>query len=184
MKIWIKICLTVILFSTLAFTSTQEAEKVAWSADYSLSWDDFKGEATNGTPYVASTNSGLSFGYSLKIINGQATNEFTAEVRSYFYPQLSWFMPERVSARVLRHEQTHFDISELHARKLRKRITDFNFTSNVKDELDELYDQVERERRAMQTEFDFKTDHSTLHEPEDVWELKIATLLSSYDAYQ
>lgn len=180
MKIWITIC----LFGLLAFTAVPEDEKIAWSADYRLTWDDFKGEAKHGTSYVASTNSGLSFGYSVKIINGEATNEFTYNVNSYFYPQLSWFVPERVNDRILRHEQTHFDISELHARKLRKRIAQTNFSSNVKDELDALYDQVERERRAMQEAFDFETDHSVLRQPEEQWEQKIATLLRDYDAYQ
>ncbi|MEP2937112.1 MAG: DUF922 domain-containing protein [Gilvibacter sp.] len=180
MKIWISIC----LLGLMAFSAVPEDEKIAWSADYRLTWDDFKGEANYGTSYVASTNSGLSFGYSVKIINGKATSQFTYTVHSYFYPNLSWYVPERVNESILRHEQTHFDISELHARMLRKRIDDFSFTSEVKDELDVLYDQIERERRAMQSTFDFETDHSVLKQPEAQWEQKIATLLKDYDAYQ
>jgi hypothetical protein len=180
MKIWLSLC----LFGLFAFTTPLEDEKIAWSDDYRLSWSDFKGPITEGTTFVASTNSGLSFGYSIKIINGEPTNQFTFRVNSYFYPQLSWYNPERVNDRVLQHEQTHFDITELHARKLRKRIAQFDFTNNVKEQLDVIYDKNERERRAMQAQFDFETDHSVLRAPEAAWEQKIATLLQTYEAYK
>lgn len=180
MRIWKLIALCTLF----AFSPFQGDKKIAWSKDFKLSWDLFEVREDNGNSYVASTNSGLSFGYGVKMINGNPSTDFNYEVQSYFYPELSWFVPSRVNDRVLRHEQTHFDITELHARKLRKRISEFDFTTNLKEELDNLYNNIEQERRAMQAKFDFETDHSVLKDQEDFWEEKVANLLLQYEAFQ
>lgn len=176
------------LFSSLCLfllTAADTAEeRIAWSDDYRLSWADFKGQPKQGNVFVASTNSGLSFGYGFKTINGVPTSDFNYEVTSYFYPELSWYVPERVSERVLNHERTHFDITELHARKLRKRIAEFDFSVNAKEELDELYSQIERERRAMQSKYDLETDHSVLHAEEAAWVSKVAQWLKDHDTWK
>lgn len=168
----------------LAFTPVQDEVRISWTQDLQLTWDDFQGTPQYGTTYVASTNSGLSFKYGYKVINGSPTSDFNFEVTSFFYPELSWYVADRVTPRVLKHEQTHFDISELHARMLRKRIAEYNFSSNVKAELDALYDSIEAERRALQKQFDLETDHSTLRDKELEWEQKIAELLIQYQAWQ
>ncbi len=168
----------------LAFSPIQEEERIAWSKDYKLTWNDFKAKAGSGTTYVASTNSGLSFKYGYQVTDSQNAPDFTFEVNSYFYPALSWFKPKHVNRRVLSHEQTHFDITELHARILRKRIAEFNFSSNIKNELDSLYEAIEVERRAMQSQFDLETDHSTIVDKEAAWEQKIADLLTKYEPWQ
>lgn len=172
---------SLIVFLTLSADTLEE--RIAWSDDYHLVWSDFKGQPKTGD-YVASTSSGLSFSYGFKTINGIPTSEFTYEVTCYFYPEGSWFVPGRVNERVLSHEQTHFDISELHARKLRKRIEDFDFSINVKEELDELYAQIERERRAMQATFDLETDHSTLLAEERAWEAKVQQQLKAFSDWK
>lgn len=179
-----RVLLLSILSLFLMASSVQDEERIAWSEDYRLSWSDFKGQPKPGNVYVASTNSGLSFSYGFKTINGVATSDFRYEVTSYFYPELSWYQPERVSPRVLQHEQTHFDITELHARKLRKRIEAYNFTENAKAELDELYNQVERERRAMQSTYDLETDHSILRAEEAAWVSKVQQWLKEYEAWK
>ncbi|WP_374958603.1 DUF922 domain-containing protein [Gilvibacter sp.] len=158
-------------------------ERIAWNDSYKLTWADFKGTPRSGNVYVASTSSGLSFSYGFKTINGQPTSDFTYEVTAYFYPQNSWYDPTRVSPRVLQHEQTHFDITELHARLLRMRIAEFNFTTNVKEELDALYDQVERERRAMQSQYDLESDHSVIRDREAAWVARVQEMLKQTEAW-
>lgn len=169
----------------LLFVAADTAEeRIAWSESYKLSWSDFKGTPKVGNTFVASTSSGLSFSYGFKTINGEPTNEFNFEVEAYFYPQNSWYDPGRVSPRVLQHEQTHFDITELHARLLRKRIAEFSFSSNIKDELDALYDQVERERREMQSRYDLETDHSVIRDQEAAWVARVQELLKQSVAWK
>ena len=168
----------------LAFTPTQDQVRISWDKEHKLTWDDFKGTSKAKSTFVASTNSGLSFNFGYKVIDGKPTTDFNYKVETYFYPELSWFAPGRVNPRILAHEQKHFDISELHARILRKRIAEFNFTTNVKRELDTLYEAVEAERRSMQSQFDLETDHSVIKDQEIAWELKIAELLAEHEPWQ
>ena len=107
----------------------------------------------------------------------------SAQIYAYFYPTLSWYKPDDASKIILSHEQAHFDITEIHARKLRKRIAEFEFTQNSQTESKALYETTEKERRAMQERFDIDTRHSRDVQQEFVWESKIARMLDELDDY-
>jgi hypothetical protein len=174
-----------ILFLFLIFSlgfSSSEREKIEWTEDYKLSWSDFKGEPNRSSGYVASTNSGISFSYSYGFKYDELVLEY--EVKSNFYPTLSWYIPSIVTENTLKHEQTHFDISEIHARILRKRISEAQFTNMVETEIESLYNQVEVERRAMQNKFDEETDHSNIRDKEIAWEKFVAQQLKDLDDWK
>ena len=105
-------------------------------------------------------------------------------VVSTFYPEGSWYLPQRVTPYILAHEQAHFDISELHARMLRKNLAGKKFSKKIKSEIEAIYEQIEQKRRAMQTKFDAETDHSRNVEKEMQWENFIAQQLAIYDAWK
>jgi len=172
--------LFVVLF-LLIFTTSTEREKIAWSKDYKLSWSDFKAKTAGGVGFVASTNSGISFFYEYKIKNDIPEINYT--VTSNFYPQLSWYDKNVANDYILKHEQTHFDISELFARILRKNISETTFTKNVKEELDALYETSEKERRKLQKKFDLETDHSKIKVQEHKWETFVAKQLEEYEQW-
>jgi len=153
-----------------------------WHQDRPLRWTDFKGKPQPALGFVASTNSGISFSYSYKINNGVRSTQF--EVDSFFYPFESWYLRGEVNAYILKHEQTHFDISELHARKLRKRLDAANFTDNLKQEVEAIYHGIEQERKAMQDTFDLESDHSKDEEGEAQWEEYVAEQLELYDRWK
>ncbi len=157
-------------------------EKMQWSETRKLNWGDFKGTPNLGDDYVASTNSGISFSYSIGSRNGEFIFDYT--VLSNFYPEQSWYKPEAASVYILKHEQTHFDISELHARKLRKKLAAIAVGENIKAEVDQLYSETERERRAMQKAFDKESDHSKIKDGEYKWRNYIATELQNYDGWK
>lgn len=165
--------LLLIFLASLAFYSAPE--RLAWSENRRLVWEDFKGKPDVEQGWAATTSSGISQSYE---INGQGfLNKATTKVTAYFYPEYSWVRNREKTAHLLGHEQTHFDITEYHARKLKKRIKNFEFTSNSKEEVKNLYAQIEEERIAMQRLFDSETEHSTNHTTEIQWEFKIARLL-------
>lgn len=165
--------LLLILFACLAFSPAPE--RLAWSENRRLVWEDFKGEPDVDQGWAATTSSGISQSYE---INGQGfLNKATTKITAYFYPEYSWVRNREKTAHLLGHEQTHFDITEYHARKLKKRIKNFQFTSNSKEEVKILYAQIEEERIAMQRLFDSETEHSINHTKEIQWELEIARLL-------
>ena len=166
----------------LLFTPSNDKEKFHWDENRPLSWTDFQGRPEGPGDFVASTNSGISLSYSI----GKRESRFTFEysVHSNFYPKESWYRPESASEYILKHEQTHFDISELHARKLRKALAELRVTPRVKEDADEIYRQTERDRRAMQQAYDDDSDHSKIRDSEMQWRLFVASELKKYDAWK
>ena len=153
-----------------------------WKENQKLTWDDFRGKPLRTASFVASTNTGISFQYSYSINNGEMDVNYS--VVSTFYPEGSWYLPQRVTPYILAHEQAHFDISELHARMLRKNLAGKKFSKKIKSEIEAIYEQIEQKRRAMQTKFDAETDHSRNVEKEMQWENFIAQQLAIYDAWK
>ena len=150
-------------------------ERIEWEESRTLSWEDFKGRPNRRGGFVASTSSGMSQSY---VINSKGIlDKKETHVTAHFYPEYSWYIVKDTTARLLKHEQTHFDITEVHARILNARIQSYNFSSNSKREVKALYERVEEERRAMQQAFDEETNHSINRDAEKKWEEKIARLL-------
>jgi len=152
-------------------------ERIVWQPNKMLSWADFKGNPNGNGNFGASASSGISQSY--EINNKGILDKSETTVVAHFYPEYSWYRAKDTTARLLKHEQTHFDITEVHARMLRARIQSYNFTSRSKEEVKELYEEIENKRRAMQRAFDEETNHSINKEIEKKWEGKIKRLLLS-----
>ena len=156
-------------------------ERLVWDADKKLEWSDFKGNPDYLLDFVATTNSGMSHSYG---IDGNGfLDKSTSSVLAHFYPTFSWYKPADTTAAILRHEQSHFDITEVYARKLRKRIQEFTFTANANEEIKRLYEITENERREAQRLFDNETDHSRLQDQERIWVKRIRDSLEKYWVY-
>ncbi|NND63854.1 MAG: DUF922 domain-containing protein [Flavobacteriaceae bacterium] len=174
--------ITAALLLFFIFPSEVEEEKIRWQEDRRLTWSDFKGTPNGAEEYVASTNSGVSFSFSYTVKNGKDYVNYS--VNCNFYPQLSWYRPERVNEYILKHEQAHFDISELHARKLRLLLSDIPKDENFKEIAGKLYHKMEDERRAMQERFDSDSDHSNIKLEEFRWREYISEQLAEYDPWK
>ena len=168
-------------FCTFTVFSQATEFKLAWTENKPLTWADFQAEPGARERYDASTNSGISYSWSLSTHNGK--EQFCYEVKSNFYPNLSWVKNGENNEHLLAHEQLHFDISELHARKLRKAIKEYKVTSNIKQDLRDIYHQIETERQEMQNKFDLESRHSTEEEAEGKWQNYVKAELGRYRAY-
>ena len=95
-------------------------EGLAWSADRRLAWEDFKATAPEiATGEAAHLEYGLFYGVRC------TGHNFDFRVIAAMMPGDSWVRPSVVAsesdgARTLQHEQTHFNLTEIHARKMRK----------------------------------------------------------------
>src|SRR5690606_30202906 len=111
-----------IIFSlALTLVSAQVQEKIFWQED-GLSWNDFKSAPNQSSSFHANTSAGISYSWGIKNSNGII--ELNYEVLSFFNPENSWVKPGSDNKYLLQHEQLHFDITELHARKLRKKLSE------------------------------------------------------------
>lgn len=156
--------------------------KIIWNENHKLIWNDFEGTPNSDSPFAASTNTGIQFGYSYTSTAGKIDLEYTVE--SFFNKDDSWYFPHLVNDHILSHEQNHFDISELHARKLRKQLSQKRFTKNIKNEIHVIYSQVEEERKEMQRKFDSETEHSQNFKKEAEWTKHIANQLKRYERWK
>ncbi len=171
-----------IILLCFSFAPENDSEKILWSETEKLTWDDFQGTPKEGSDYVASTNSGISFSFSYTKREDRIDFDYTIE--SNFYPKLSWYKRGAVSDYILKHEQTHFDISELHSRMLRKEMETRTFSNNIKEEVQDLYQSIETRRKEMQRRYDKETDHSQISEAEFAWRDFVAEQLTKHERWK
>ncbi len=172
----VKVFLIVFLFTSFS------NEKIAWSDEVKLTWEDFKGRPDRSSPFVAMTNSGIVFSYQLTSDNGNLS--LTTEVEAQFHPQMSWHKPEKVNDHVLQHEQGHFNITEIHARKLKKAFAGYMVTKNYEKELTAVFTRIKGERQAMQDRYDKETNHSQIKEKEAEWQTLINNELKELEQWK
>ena len=94
---------------------------IAWSATRALAWSDFVGKPDLASDAGATTVYRLAY-------QERCTDSFTFTVTSVFQPAESWVRPSVLESpearrRLLVHEQGHFDLSEISARKLRRGLS-------------------------------------------------------------
>jgi hypothetical protein len=106
---------TLIFVAFVTIANGQNA--FSWEQHPKLSWSDFKAKPQRGLEHPeAVTDTG--FRTQLMCRGGTLEIDILAE----FYPNSSWVKPNRKLTSLLKHEQGHFDITELYVRKMRNAI--------------------------------------------------------------
>lgn len=166
-----------VLLSGLFFVSfiSDERDKnfVYWDTRQ-ITWEDFKGRAPSSSPYVAMTWSAIRFAYA-----GEGSN-LSISVETVFDPKQSW-KKKNITDFILKHEQGHFDLTEIHSRMLRKDIqeTKFKKYESIDTDLQKLFQKNFNACDKMQDQYDKETDHSKKKEQQLEWDIKIQYMLDS-----
>jgi hypothetical protein len=170
--------LTLLLLS-LAYTSfgqTKDEELISWSQDKKLTWADYKGQAKTDTDAAASTATYLGIEYNFN------NKGFDYKITCSFSRTKSWGLHK--TDYILAHEQGHFDIAEIFARKLNKKMSEYKFNKNkFKDDLKKIYITITTEKEEMQNDYDRETNHSINKDKQAEWLKKIDQLLIEYKAF-
>lgn len=162
-------------FFLLTLSIRAQEETIPWSADRKLQWSDFKGDYLKTEWAAATTASSISYKFSTFERGGQLYVDF--EIGCEFYPQKSWYRPDLVDSLILSHEQLHFDIAELHARKMKKRLAETQFTTDIKEEVKKIYKEVLKELYVFQNKYDRETNFSRDRQKQLFWNKMIAEAL-------
>ena len=162
---------------------TNNEVTIPWSESYKLTWSDFKGPVKNNTDAVATTASGITFSYSVKR-NSKQVVSFKTKISAHFYPEKSWYKPEHVDRHILFHEQYHFNLTELHARKFRQQVAQLNVSQNISSILDEIHKQINIELSNMQQQYDNETNYSRNFEEQARWQDYIDSELKRLSKYK
>jgi len=150
---------------------------IPWSTARRLRWSDFQGDPPSGGREGAITSYSLFYAWKCR---GQA---FEFLVIAGFQPGQSWVKQEILrdsaqSRRALRHEQTHFDIAELHARRMRSYFAGLSGAcARSDDALGTLAQRFVDDTRAMQRQYDAETEHGLRPERQATWEAQVARQL-------
>ena len=156
---------------------------ILWREDLKLTWNDFKGEQHVETNAIAVTASGITFSYKVRKANSRIV-DFTPSVEAHFYPDKSWVKLEQADDYILAHEQLHFDITELHVRKLKKQISTLKITQNLGSILDKLHQNIKKELSVMQNKYDSESNNSINKVVQHKWEKFIDEELKAYQKYK
>ncbi|HTL09963.1 MAG TPA: hypothetical protein VL307_16930 [Chitinophagaceae bacterium] len=161
-------------FSTFVFSQSQDT--IYWSASYKLKWEDFQGKADSSSQFGAISYPGIKYFLSAN------EDSFNVKVICFFIKSKSWV---RVYSTIgLIHEQGHFDIAELFARKLRKSFAEYKFNySTIGRDINQLFLTNKKERAKMDTLYDKETDFSRNRQKQQLGSKKIKEELDKLKKY-
>lgn len=174
----------IFLFFLCVFCIQDNEPVITWSSSYKLSWEDFKAKPNINDDAVAITASGITFGFSFTETDKNEMVSFTTEIFAHFYPEHSWYKKELANNHILEHEQLHFDITELFARKFRYRISQLKLSNSIRKQLNKIEKNINTELSEMQNEYDSETNNSRNYESQAKWNMYINTELNAYSKYK
>jgi hypothetical protein len=178
-----RICyIILLLMAGCASISLKEADEeiIVWQKNHRLTWDDYKGKQQHRFAAASTV-------YSMyRHIYKDSSQHLYASVKALFYPQDSWRNKHWVDDALLAHEQRHFDIVELYARKLRKQLSTLRVINeeDAQQKLDSLHTIIDTEMDAYQDKYDEETNYSMAHDEQQSWIHKIDQAITDLDAYQ
>ena len=175
----VKVIITCLLlfFSVLGFAQTNPCDSIVWRANRPLKWNDFKAKPESNVVRAANTHSGF--------VRSWVVKDYLLKtvMVANFNPCLSW-SKNKGSDRLLRHEQLHFDITEIFKRLYYKRVAEAAYTpSTINGLMKSIYQNIIVEMQIMQENYDVQTHNSLDADQQAVWQQKVAGLLNGLRAY-
>jgi hypothetical protein len=165
-----------LLLPLLSLAQEKDEELIEWKNSKKLSWNDYKGKADPASGAAASTATYLTIEYNFD------RSGLTYKITCSFSKDKSWTRDR--TDHILAHEQGHFDIAEVFARKLNMRMKEYRVnTRTMQNDLKKIYQEVMDEKEKMQNDYDEETNHSIIKEKQAEWLKKIKELLEGLKGY-
>ena len=166
----------------LAVFSTSAAQAQAntaggtlhWSASRPLALADFKGRPRPAEAHAALTSATIVAQVACK------SGQFTGHVQAAFDPTTSWWRdPATMTPKLLRHEQLHFDITEVYARRLRQKLAAVRVPcAQLGSSFERLSKSVYAEWEKAEEQYDRDTNHGLKPEQQTQWEAQVQQQLA------
>lgn len=151
--------------------------KLYWDEKNELDWSHFQPVRKHGSDAAMS---------SIAMESHSVTNKSGVfiRIRASFNPVKSWVKNDCQTAYILNHEQMHYNIVELYARKLRKAVAEKKFSrTNFSAEYNRLFDKYAYEHEIYQDRYDEETEHSILRSEQAEWNAKVLDEMKSLEDY-
>jgi len=145
---------------------------IVWKPGARLTWNDFKGTAGPKEKLHALTSSDLNVQVSC------TDDKLTVDVQAVFRPLESWTR-SKDSAPLLAHEQAHFDLTEIHARLMRRNLLKLRMTcTQARTQLQPLINSSFSVWQKEQDRYDEETNHGLDEKAQARWEKHIREQLA------
>ncbi|MCG8372761.1 MAG: hypothetical protein MI700_04480 [Balneolales bacterium] len=157
---------------------------IEWSPDRRLSWQDFKGDSRFSSNKSFSAESFIT----LKVEQDYYSKPFSSNILviNKFETNLSWVRQDQNHRQdLLIHEEFHFHLSEVYARKMRKEF--FDLQLNMEEdrmEIDSIFTEIRADYLRRQERYDLITDHGKKKKEQREWERAIERELIQYQAFK
>lgn len=164
-----------------AFAS-QTNSFVRWENNVKLTWGDFKGSPDN--------NSAMAMSYiTIDCREIKEKDSVTIIVNTLFDKNQSWVKKDFVDEQLLWHEQIHFDLFEVYARKLTELYSKMEFTEKeilsgkLEKIRDSMYAEVEKAHQLLDDDFSSFISEERDKQLQENWNLKIKNELESMKSF-
>lgn len=161
----------------MPFISEGQDNSICWRDDLKLKWSDFQGVVPQVTNWSAVCSAEL-------LATGCWSNNLpNFKITNCFDRNASW-TDDTTSAEGLKHEQLHFDIAEIHARRMRKSVDSLRQLGETSFEPYSLIIQELLDRRnKIDSIYDEETAHSIFLKKQELWAEKIKNEIKELEAY-
>ena len=166
------------LWLPLPAQSAYERRNISWQEDRRLTWADFLADPDTGSVFHALSSTGIAFSSTAKIHGKQVFVDF--DVHCFFDPNESWVAVGKHSPALLTHEQIHFDIAEVFARKLLRQLRQIEYgPHDYQQKMDAEFASVLAEMEEIHSRYDRETAHGLNREVQQKWALMVQKKLSA-----
>jgi hypothetical protein len=166
-------------FSSAPPAPADAPEVLAWSANRPLTWADFKSKPTPAEKLAALTSA------TIDVQVGCTDFIFTSNVRAVFVPTESWVRDSAsATPNLLRHEQLHFNITELHARRMRQKIALLKLNcTRLQPTFKNATNVIFTEWQKEEARYDQETNHGLNLDRQKNWEIQVKQRLAMLEQY-
>jgi Bacterial protein of unknown function (DUF922) len=154
----------------------QPGSLIEWKAERKLVWSDFKAAPDPGMRAAALSGTSIQVDFEFSDLS------MNYHIRCAFDQNHSWGRVR--NGYILSHEQLHFDIAELYARKLNKALGAYKGRGKkAEKEVNSTYQEIMRSYRHAQEQYDRETDFSINRGQQSNWSAKIKMELNEWRNY-
>lgn len=170
----ILIIIIIINISLGFFINSNNKNIITWENSKQLKWEYFNGDPIMESKFSAYSTMGISRNYNEK-------DFIKIMVKTLFVKDKSWVKPNP-SDNLLKHEQGHFNLFEIYARKLRKIYIENSDSIDI-DYYNYQYKVINEYLDSITIKYDKETDFSRNIKEQERWNDSIVVWLDKYKDY-
>ncbi|CAK56878.1 unnamed protein product (macronuclear) [Paramecium tetraurelia] len=144
-----------------------------------LTWDDFQGVPPEDDPALAHTR--WKIGYNYQVHHEADKIQVMVDVWCKIDPS-SWTKDKKIDE-LLHHQQGHFYIGMICALEFKKRVQEFSFSKDYKQEISEIFNKTLQEYLEMENKYNIETLNMLNTAKQRQWDMKIMKQLNSLSKY-